>query len=200
MPPIRPVKATGAAPSTASRTSSTIWPADSSTTRMPRTRPASSAMASRRERPQRDRPEEAGPEPVGARLRHGRARDPRGGAVGDDHELGVVEVLAGMAHLALRDRGVLRLQVPVVRLEVLGLEVERPDDARRAPVGAGQRPVGGRRAAARGRPARPAPSPGPGSRRRGSSPASGSARRARRRRPMSAIASAIDAGARTGTR
>ena len=46
MPPIRPWKTTGAAPSTASRTSSTIWPADSSTTRSARSRGAIARIAS----------------------------------------------------------------------------------------------------------------------------------------------------------
>src|SRR3972149_5361922 len=40
MPPVRPWKATGLRPSTARRTSSTICPADSSTTRIPRARSA----------------------------------------------------------------------------------------------------------------------------------------------------------------
>ena len=128
-------------------------------------------------------PEQAGPDARRAGPLDRRPRDAGGGPVGDDDDLGVLEQLAGPAGLALPRSRVLRLERVVVRLEVLGLEVERADDPRLAAVGALDGPVRGLAAAAAGTPARPAPSPGPGCRRRGSSPASGSAPRARTRPP-----------------
>ena len=97
----------------------------------------------RRERPQRDRPEQADAQAVGAGSLDRGPGDARGGAVGDDDDLGVLELLARPADLALGDRRELRLEVLVVALEILGLEVERADDAGVAPVGAGQLPGGG---------------------------------------------------------
>ena len=66
-PPIRPWKATGQRPSTASRTSSTICPDESSTVRMPCRLPAQSGQLALGERPQRDRAEEADLDAVLAR-------------------------------------------------------------------------------------------------------------------------------------
>ena len=59
---------------------------------------------------------------------------------GDD-ELGVVEELAGPADLGRLDGAVLRLEVLVVDLEVLGLQVERPDDPGSPARGTGRGPV-----------------------------------------------------------
>ena len=68
-------------------------------------------------------------------------RHPRGRAVGDDDDLGIVELLPGPADLAGGDLGVRRLELVVVALEVVGPEVERADRARLAAGGALDRPV-----------------------------------------------------------
>ncbi len=93
------------------------------------------------ERPQRDRPEDADAQAVRAgAFVHG-ARDARGGAVGDDHDLRVLELLGREADLALGDLRILGLQVVVVLLQVGRLEVERAHDARRSAGGATERPL-----------------------------------------------------------
>ena len=114
IPPVRPWKKTGQRLPTASRTSSTSWPADSSTTTTPRSRSAAALSGPDgngqrvigRNSPTRS-PLVAGP-------LDGRPGHPRGGAVGDHRDLGVVELLLGPADLALGDLGVRRLEPPVV--------------------------------------------------------------------------------------
>ena len=135
-------------PSTARRTSSTIWPAGQlddedaarAAARRARVPPRGTATALiGRNSPTADA--------LLAGALDGRAGDPGRRAVGDDHQLGVVELLARPAHLALGDRAVLGL-------EVVGCAPPAPpgcrwselDDARRAPVGPGRAPT---RAAAR---------------------------------------------------
>ena len=70
-----------------------------------------------------------------------RARDPRRRAVRDDDDLGVLEMLARPADLALGDRGELRLEPEVVTLEVLGQEMQRTHDASRPTVRPGELPA-----------------------------------------------------------
>ena len=164
MPPVRPWKKTGVRPSTASRTSSTIWPADSSTTRIARTSGATPARRCGGNGHRRDRPEEAraqGPcsrarsiavratRARRCRRRRSRSRRPRAARPPSGPR-------------ARRSCANLACSVAVVGLEVLRPEVERADDPRR-PVR--RRPISSQPP---GRPgghpvcrARPAPSPGP---------------------------------------